>query len=270
MDQTAFSGSKEYIFDFFLSDYLKMDSFFQMDSFSQMDSFIRQAADVASAVIVNAVKKECVFMNDTKYNVKIIDWDGTHDLRPGTSQGNYLLNGFSLDLVMHLPGGKEAKINFHSSQFENRTHKMSSIFEAYIRDCEISVTGASSRWDLSYNHHGGFEVRYESRLETKNSWRKMQESGLEADAKVGGMIKAIELSASFKAYTKMSSVEEQETHKTSSSEYTVKDTCYIWQEMVDVKTNQPKPYDELTIPTVHTEVTSTPDKPPRSKLIYCK
>ena len=227
------------------------------------------ASNFVSNLIEHSVMRQCEFYNDTDYEVEVLAHDGTHDLPPGYSRNMQVVYGFSFDLVMKLPG-KDAKINFPSSQFGNRTHNMSLIFEAEIRNCEISVTGASSRWNLSYNHHGGFEVKYESRLETKNSWRKMQESGFQADAKVEGMIKAIQLSASFNAYTKMSTVEEQETHKTSSSEYTIKDPCYIWQEIVDVKTNQPKPYDVLTIPTVHTEKTSTPDKPPRSKLIYCK
>ena len=147
---------------------------------------------------------------------------------------------------------------------------MSSIFKKYVRGFEIKVIGASSHWNFSFNHHGGFEVKLSSKVITKNSWGNMQESGVEAEAKVGGMIKAIEMSASFKHYTKRSSVEEYEEEITRSREFTVKDACYIWQEVIVVKTNQPSPFDELTIPTAHTEMTSTPKEPPRSKLVYCK
>ena len=234
-----------------------------------MAKFLGEAADFVVDLVDKSVMRYCTFVNDTKYQVEVLAHDGTYCVKPRTSRSFQVVNSFSFDLVMKLPE-EEAKINFPSSEFGNRTHKMSSIFEKYVRSSEIKVIGALSHWNFSFNHQGGFEVQLSSKVITKNSWRTMQESIVEAEAKVDGMIKAIETSASFKYHTKRSSVEEYEKEITSSSEYTVKDACYIWQEVIVVKTNKPSPFDELTIPTAHTEMTSTPKEPPRSKLVYCK
>ena len=247
-----------YILYTFLSDCIKMAF-----------RIIGDAVDFVGDLVDKAVKRHCTLENDTKYPVEVLAHDGTYCVKPGASSSFQVVTGFSFDLVMKLPG-EEPKINFPSSEFGNRTHKISILFDKYIRSFEIKVIGASSHWNLSFNHHGGFEVKLSSKVITKNSWRNMQESGDEAKAKVGGMIKAIENSASFKHYTKKSSVEECEEEISRGCEFTVKDACYIWQEVIVVKTNQPSPYDELTIHTAHTEKTTTPEEPPRSKLVYCK
>ena len=231
--------------------------------------FLGEAVDFVGELVDKSVMRHCTFENDTKYQVEVLAHDGTYCVEPGTSDSFQVVTGFSFDLVMKLPG-EEAKINFPSREFGNRTHRISTIFDKYVRGFEIKVIGASSHWSFSFNHHGGFEMKLSSKVITKNSWRNMQESSVEAEAKVGGMIKAIEMSASFKHYTKRSRVEEYEEEITRSREFTVKDECYIWQEVIVVKTNQQSPFDELTIPTAHTEMTSTPKEPPRSKLVYCK
>ena len=97
-----------------------------------MNDFFKTAGEV----LTNAVKKECTFYNDTPYPVEVVDHDGTRTLDPGESEGNYLVTGFSLDLVMKFPDYQEAKINFPSSRFENRTHRMSSVFGDAISSYE--------------------------------------------------------------------------------------------------------------------------------------
>ena len=98
----------------------------------------------------------------------------------------------------------------------------------------------------------------------------MQEKGNEAETKVGGMIKAIELSASFKTYTKLTRVDEYESQISSSEKRTFKDAYNLWQEIVVVKTDQSPPFDELRIPTPNTAMTSTAAQPGREKLLILK
>lgn len=226
-------------------------------------------------VIGNAIVKHCTFENDTRYTVMIVDHDGTRALLPHTSQGNYLVTGFSVDLVLKLPDGKEVKINFPSSKFENRRHKISQIFAADIGEYEntralqsVRILTGFSRWHLIYSHPGGFEAKVITQMVAKNSWKNMQEKGYEAEAKVGGMIKAIELSASFKAHTKLTRVDEYESEINNSMERTFKDPCYLWQEIVVVKTDQAPPFDELSIPTANTASTTDNREPGKEKLRF--
>lgn len=245
--------------------------------FFQIMAFFRNAVNVVGDVVGNAVVKRCTFVNDTKYKVAIVDHDGTRNLHPGQSQGNYLVAGFSVDLVMKLSDTKEVKINFPSSRFENRTHKMGLLFENDIREFErsravnsMSVLSGSSRWHLAHGHPGGFEEKATIKMVSKNSWKNEQEKGVEAEAKVGAMIKAVELSASFKAHTKLTRVDEHEAETTSIRERTFKEPCYLWQEIVVIKTNQAAPFDELQIPTKNIVKTLTAAEPGKEKLLYSK
>lgn len=65
-----------------------------------MSNRFTEAVRVAGEVVKNAVVGQCRFENNTKYKVEIIDHDGTRTLNPGETQGNYLVKGFSVDLVM--------------------------------------------------------------------------------------------------------------------------------------------------------------------------
>ncbi|XP_028396876.1 uncharacterized protein LOC114520737 [Dendronephthya gigantea] len=222
------------------------------------------------AVVKNTVIATCTFENDTQYPVEIVDHDGTRTLNPTESEGNYLVRGFSVDLIMKLPEGKEAKINFPSSRFENRRHKMSVIFKDHTNERPLEVLETISSWKFLYNHPGGCEMKVE--MTSKHSWKKKQDIaiGAEGEAKIGAMIKAIELSSSFKLNTKLTQVDECEQQITESSVRTFKNPCYLWQETVVIKTNQPPPYHVLEIPTPHTEMTTTPSEPGRDKAIYAR
>lgn len=238
---------------------------------------VREVVNKTIEVVENAVVKRCTFENDTDYTVMIVDHDGTRSLDPDEQQGNYLIGGFSVDLVLKLPDAEEVKITFPSSNFENRTHKMSKIFADAIREYEssramqsVQILRALSKWHLTFSHPGGYEETASIKMVTKNSWKDMQEKGYEAEAKVGGMIKAIEMSASFKAHTKLTRVDEFESEITKTSERKFKDPCYLWQEIVVVKTDQDSPFDELSIPTANTAMTTTNQEPGKEKFLYVK
>ena len=230
---------------------------------------------VICQTIKNAVVKCCTFENDTSYTVMIVDHDGTRALHPGTSQGNYLVIFQSVDLVLKLPDEDEETINFPSSRFENRTHKISYIFADAISKYEntralesVHVISSFSRWHLTHSHPGGFEAKAITKMVTRNSWKYMQEKGYEAEAKVGAMIKAIELSASLKANTKLTRVDEYEREITRSIERTFEEPCYLWQEIVVVKTNQARPFDELSIPTANTASTTANHEPGKDHFLF--
>ena len=82
---------------------------------------------------------------------------------------------------------------------------------------------------------------------TRNSWRRMQEQGVEAEAKVSAMIKAIELSSSLRAYCNISTVTEYERAITESIEktFTADRPCFIWQEIIVVTTDRSMPFKVL-------------------------
>ena len=71
--------------------------------------------------------KSCTFENDTQYEVKITDENGTRALNPGKSTTNYNISNSHVILVLKLPN-KDRKIDFPSSRFDNSTYKISQIF----------------------------------------------------------------------------------------------------------------------------------------------
>lgn len=236
-----------------------------------MSNRFTEAVRVAGEVVKNAVVGQCRFENNTKYKVEIIDHDGTRTLNPGETQGNYLVKGFSVDLVMKFRDTKEVKINFPASKFENRTHQMSMIFADEIKAYEMSlvkVVSGSSKWHLILNHPGGYEEEVSIEMVSKNSWKNMQDKGGEIEAKVRGMIIAVELGLSDKDSMKLTRVDEFERQTTEKRKRTFKDPCYLWQEIVVIRTNQESSFHELQIPTAHIEQTSTPVEPGSDKLIY--
>lgn len=211
----------------------------------------------------------CTFQNDTPYPVMIVDYDGTRTLNPGESQGNYLISGpYSVDLILKLSDAMEVKKNFPRSEFQNRSHKISTIFSDYID--LVQVLRVSAKWVLIYNHPGGnCEEKIEIQTVTKNSWTTTAEKGTEFEAKVGAKIKAVEMSASFRHYTKLSHVDAFEHEIKETRQLTFKGRCYLWQEIVVIETDQPPPFKFLEIPTPHVEQTTTPDEP-NVKFIHIK
>ena len=232
---------------------------------------IKEAVDGAAEVVGNKVVKNCRFENNTKYQVQVVHHDETYTLNPGQALGNWIISGFSVDLVMKFSDTKEHKINFPSTRYENRTHKMGMLFADQIQAHEMSlvkIVHGFSKWHLIFNHPGGYEEEVEIELLSKNSWKSMQEKGGEIEAKVGGLIKAVELGLSAKASMKVTRVDEFERQTTEKRKRKFKDPCYLWQEIVVIKTNRKSPFHELQIPTAHTEQTSTPVDPGRNKFIY--
>ena len=75
----------------------------------------------------NFIIKQCTLYNDTEYTVEVVDKDGTWTLEPGCREDTWLFAGFSIYFVMKYPGSAK-RVEFKSSQFENRTHNMSEIF----------------------------------------------------------------------------------------------------------------------------------------------
>ena len=236
-----------------------------------MSELLANAARVVGEVVGNAFVGHCRFENNTKYEVEIVDHDGTRTLNPGETQRNYLVKGFSVDLVMKFTDTKEDKVNFPASRYENRTHKMSMIFADEIKAYEMSlvkVVSGFSKWHLIFNHPGGYEEEVEVEMVSKNSWKNMQEKGGGKEAKVGSMIKAVELSLSAKAAIKVTQVDEFSRQTTEKRKRKFKDPCYLWQEVIVIKTNQASPFHELLIPTAHIEQTSIHVEPGREKFIY--
>lgn len=235
---------------------------------------VKPVSDVVKALpemAVSAVGGHCSFYNNTKYKVEIVYHDKTRTLNPGEIHRHFLFKGFSVDLVMKFTDTKEERINFPATKYENRTHEMGRIFEDKIKAYEMSlvnVISGFSKWHLILNHPGGYDEEVEIVIFTKNSWRKMQEEGGEKEAKVSGMIKAVELGLSAKAFIKVNQVDEFERQTTEKRKRKFKDPCYLWQEIVVIKTNQESPFHELLIPTAHIEQTSTHNEPGRNKFIY--
>ena len=93
----------------------------------------------------NAANK-CDLHNDTKYEVDIVDYDGTRTLYPGTTQSNWLLKGgnYYITLVMKFARNEEKRRNFYGSEYEYRTHNMSYLFADQIRQFERKKASSST------------------------------------------------------------------------------------------------------------------------------
>ena len=118
-------------------------------------AFFKKIGEVVGNTFIN----RCTFVNDTEYQVTIVDHDNTRSFRPGTSQGNWTIPGFDCKMIMELPSGEKKSISFPASAYEGRTHKISEIFQEHIRMIEIKVIQAFSRWEFVYNHTGGHEEK---------------------------------------------------------------------------------------------------------------
>lgn len=86
-------------------------------------------------VLANAIAKTCGFDNDTQYRVTVILHDGNVELEPGGSVWNWIVTGFSVYLVMHFPNW-EPQIEFTSTEFKKREHKLSAVFAEQIKKFE--------------------------------------------------------------------------------------------------------------------------------------
>ena len=84
---------------------------------------------------------ECYLYNDTDYHVTISDYDGTRSLSPGDTQHNYLLKGgnYHISLIMKFPDYGTKTIKFHDYEYQNETHRMSTLFSSDIQRYEEVV-----------------------------------------------------------------------------------------------------------------------------------
>ena len=239
-----------------------------------MDTF-KEAMKTISSTVVNGVVTRCMFQNDTMYEVLIIDYDGTRCLKPGETDNNFLVRGFgAVDLVMKFGDEKEVKVRFPSSRYENRCHKLSLLFQKEIQkygmeNKNIHVERIAPVWRFIYCHPGGFDQELETEIVREHNWSKTLENETELSLSVKAVVKAIELSSSFKQKKKLTRVDQFKEQLTQITKQKFnKDPCYLWQEIVVVDTNQRAPLDKLEIPTPHIERTSTPNEPSKNRLIY--
>lgn len=241
----------------------------------------RQAGKMVDDVVGSAIKKDCTFVNDTEFEVEIVDYDSTRKLRPGYEEDNWLITGLaSVDIVLKFPHSEEAKINFPASKFENRRHKISYIFRNEISEfkskhnvSQLNVIDTYSKWHLAMNHGGGYKKEENITKKTKHNWKTTQSSSTEFEAKVAAKVEAIEASTSFKMATGFSRVTEYEDSiETGEKRWFEKEDgpLYIWQEIVVVVLDEAPPFNELEIPTIHEEVTSTKDDPGNEKFMFSK
>ena len=84
---------------------------------------------------------ECYFYNDTDYHVTIDDYDGNRALSPGDEQHNFLIKGgnYHVNLTMKFPDYGTKTIKFHDYQYQNETHRMSTLFRSDIQGYEEEV-----------------------------------------------------------------------------------------------------------------------------------
>ena len=237
--------------------------YFQMAFFKQMWDTVK-----------NAAVARCTLENDTMYRVLIIDHDGTRCLNPGEVEGNYLVRGFGIDLIIKFNDKEEVKISFPSSQFQNRRHKLSVLFQKQIREYQIrnkniQVKEITTVWRFIHCHPGGFEQEVETEIVRKHSWSNTKEDETELALSINCALEGIELSPSFKKCTKLTRVDQYEQQLTQVRKQKFdKDPSYLWQEIIVVDTNQRAPLHILEIPTPHIERTSTAKEPSRDLLLY--
>ena len=233
------------------------------------------AGNKVKEVAENVVKKQCYLKNDTKYNVKIVDYDGTRNLYPGTTQHNYILAGFSIDLIMFGTNNEERKVNLHSNDYENRTHNMSHLFKDTVKEYNninnnknttINVKSVEALWKFCYNHPGDFTKEIEVEKMHKNTLKSTSENTTEFGLEISTIIKGIEINPSFKQTTKITDISEFESSIKKTSKETYSKKCYIWQEIIIVKSDK----FTLEIPTNHIESTETNDEPGKDKFIYLR
>ena len=245
-----------------------------MDIWNGFKNAIEVVGSKVKEVTENAVMKQCYIDNDSKYTVKIVDHDGTRDLHPGTKQHNYLVVGFSVDLIMIGPNNSEEKKNFHSNDFENRTHKISVLFEEAIKkfnninnqNTKINVKSVEACWKFCYNHPGDYTKEVNIEKMHKNTLKSTTENSTELGLELKTVIKGVEINPSFKQTTKITDISEFESTVKKSSKETYSKKCYIWQEIILVKSDN----FTLEIPTNHIESTETNIEPGKDKFIFLR
>lgn len=93
--------------------------------------------------------KSTTLVNDTEYKVIIIDHDNTRDLKPGTSQGNTLAKGFSIDLeIRHEKDSERKNLNYENDS----KYYMSNFFKDKIAAWKLKQVKRTGEIELSWKH----------------------------------------------------------------------------------------------------------------------
>lgn len=113
----------------------------------------------------------CGFENDTRYDVDVVDYDGTRRLDPDTYQGNYQPYGgtWHVNLVMKFPNGEENTVRFPGSDYNDRMHFMSVIFKDPINKYENQRRQEKREEQLEKERK-----REEERLRREEDQRKLE------------------------------------------------------------------------------------------------
>ena len=80
----------------------------------------------------------CTLVNDTKYPVRLEDYDTNRMLDPGDRQGNWLAKGgnYYIELEIQFPTGTTVKRPLKGCDFNNETKYMSDFFRDVIEEQE--------------------------------------------------------------------------------------------------------------------------------------
>jgi len=79
----------------------------------------------------------CTLYNDTEYDVVVVNYDGTTRMPPGDRYYPWLLKGgnYYLKIIMEFPGvWEEGVVYLYAHEFEDRTHRMSTMFNKQITE----------------------------------------------------------------------------------------------------------------------------------------
>jgi len=221
----------------------------------------------------------CTLYNDTEYDVVVVNYDRTVRMPPGDRYYPWLLKGgnYYLKIIMEFPGvWEEGVVYLYAHEFEDRTHRMSTMFNKQITEYQknhipanIKVTQAYSKWQFLQKHPGGFEQQLEIQKIKKSSWERMEASETVTEVKVGLMLEKLSQSQSFKKCTRLSSATQFEEQTRHTDKRIFKERCCLWQEIIVVHTDQNPPFHSLEIPTNNIEMTAA-DEPGKDKFMYLR
>ena len=90
----------------------------------------------------------CTLYNGTGYDVVIVKYDHTARMPPGKGYCPWLLKGgnYYLKIIMEFPGGcEENEVYLYAHEFEDRTHRMSTLFHKQINEFNTKRIASAKR-----------------------------------------------------------------------------------------------------------------------------